>query len=235
MESLSFKRRLEFIRRNLEHGIDVIIEGTSMDIIAFHILLRSCDGPIADVTIATDALRGAFVGLGDMREISRLITETIASKTSAEEQISFGITPETQCDAILRLQSHERDDSKSCEDDFVFETKRQKIESHLYLVQLVRPGKYKIGQTTKLSRRLAQLGQQSHPPDEQPAFARVWHGRGNLEKLVHERCQKYRMGTSEWFEADLCVLIEVIESTLASQNIQVINEPTSSAAASSCT
>jgi hypothetical protein len=85
-----------------------VVEGTKMDFMAFHLFIRCCKGPASDFICAEDALRSTFIGLGDLREASKILAEIISNSqaTSTEEQASYGIDEKTQADAVagLRIQ-----------------------------------------------------------------------------------------------------------------------------------
>jgi len=74
--------------------------------------------------------------------------------------------------------------------------------------------KRKSNLTTNTTRRLIQLGRQSHPPDEQPIFIRIWQGKGRLEKAVHKKCSQFRMGNTEWFQIDLDKLFRLVQEVI---------------------
>ena len=81
-----------------------IIESTKMDLIAFHLFVRCCKGPASDLALTKDALRGAFIGLGDVREAVKVLEEISKSDASKEEQSSYGIDEKTQQEALETLR-----------------------------------------------------------------------------------------------------------------------------------
>jgi hypothetical protein len=113
LESSTFQRRwgalcalLQQRRKqsNCDYCPPPMVNGTKMDLVAFHLFIRCCGGPISNITIAQDTLRAAFIGLGDLREASKVLEEISRSEASAEEQMSFGIDAKSQADALIAIR-----------------------------------------------------------------------------------------------------------------------------------
>jgi hypothetical protein len=90
---------------NCDYCPPPIMNGTKMDLMAFHLFVRCCSGPVSDLTTAQGGLRAAFVGLGDLREASKVLEEISRSEASPKEQASYGIDAETQADALVALRA----------------------------------------------------------------------------------------------------------------------------------
>lgn len=113
MGSNDFERRWAalciIIQRRKQNSCPLpVVDGTKMDFMAFHLFIRCCKGPASDFICAEDALRSTFIGLGDLREASKILAEIISNSQVAttEEQASYGIDEKTQADAVagLRIQ-----------------------------------------------------------------------------------------------------------------------------------
>ncbi len=82
-----------------------IVDGTKLDFLGFHLFLRCCKGPASDLTTVEDAVRGAFIGLGDLREASKILEEISKSEATTEEQASYGVDGKTQADSLEALRA----------------------------------------------------------------------------------------------------------------------------------
>lgn len=82
-----------------------LITGTKMDLVAFHLFVRSCPGPISDLAAVDDSLTGAFIGLGDLGVAARILEEVSHSSATEEERRSFGVTPETDAAALQDIKN----------------------------------------------------------------------------------------------------------------------------------
>jgi hypothetical protein len=84
LASATFQRRSAlFLQRLRAKDPTVIVrldaENLKGDLLAFALFARCCRGPVSDSIIVADALRDAFVGLGDFCPVLELLNDTLAA------------------------------------------------------------------------------------------------------------------------------------------------------------